>query len=118
LAVAAAGLYGVMSVAAGQRTREFGVRLALGASPREIAVLVLSGGLRLGLAGVAAGLAGAYAGARLFEQQLFDISAADPLAFGATAVVVLLAGLAASWLPARRATRVDPLVALRGSGLA
>jgi hypothetical protein len=118
LAVAAAGLYGVMSVAAGQRTREFGVRLALGASPREIAVLVLSSGLRLGVAGVAAGLTGAYAGARLFEQQLFDISAADPLAFGATAVVVLLAGLAASWLPARRATRVDPLVALRGSGLA
>jgi putative ABC transport system permease protein len=113
LIVAAAGIYGVMTVAIGLRTREFGVRLALGATPGGIARLVLGRGLLLGVIGVALGLVGAYAGARLFEQQLFQISAADPVAFAATSALVLAVALLACYVPARRATRVDPLAALR-----
>lgn len=113
LLLATAGIYGVMSLATRMRMREFGVRMALGASRREISTLVLKRGALLGLVGVAVGLATAVLGARVFSGLLFDIGAADPLALTATAAVVLAATLLASYAPARRATRVDPLAALR-----
>jgi putative ABC transport system permease protein len=113
LVLAAAGIYGVMSVATGQRTREFGVRLALGATRSEIARLVLRHGAAIGGAGVALGLAVSLAGGRLFDHLLFQIGAADPAAIAVTVAVVLGITLLATLVPARRATRVDPCEAMR-----
>ena len=113
LLLAAAGIYGVMSVATGQRTREFGLRLALGATRREIARLVLGRGAMIAGIGVAIGLAAAIGGGRVFGRLLFEVSPADPIALAVTVAVVLAATLLACYVPARRATRVDPLVALR-----
>jgi putative ABC transport system permease protein len=113
LLLAAIGIYGVMSYAVSQRTQEIGIRMALGARARDVAVLVFGSGLRIVALGVAVGFAGSVAFARLLQSLLFQTSSADPLTFGA--VAALLAGVAflACWLPARRATRVDPIVALR-----
>jgi predicted permease len=113
LLLSALGLYGVISYSVAQRTQEIGVRMALGAQAGEVLSLVLRGATGLALAGVAIGLVASYALARALQSQLFEVSPFDPLTFAWTAAVLVLVSLLASYLPARRATRVDPLVALR-----
>jgi len=107
------GLYGVLSYAVARRTREIGIRIALGADRRDVIRLVLRDALRLVLLGVALGIPAALAASRLVYSQLFGISAADPGAIGLATLILLAVAAAASYLPARRAARVDPLVALR-----
>jgi predicted permease len=113
LALALVGLYGVMSYVVSQRIREIGVRMALGARPSDVLRLVLWQGLRLTLVGLALGLALAAAGTRVLSNVLYGISAADPLSYFAVAAALTLAALLASYVPARWATRVDPIRALR-----
>jgi ABC-type antimicrobial peptide transport system permease subunit len=113
LFLALVGVYGVMAQAVGQRVREFGVRQALGARPSDILRLVLSGGVVMGVAGLAIGLAITLPVARMTRSLLFNTSPADPLTLVLVAVLLLLSTLAASWVPARRATRTDPATALR-----
>ena len=113
LLLAAIGVYGVVSHTVARRTNEIGIRMALGASRWEVRLMVARQGLAPVAAGLAAGLAGAAAVARLASGFLFGVSPADPPTFAAVAVVLLTAALAACYLPARRATRVDPLTALR-----
>jgi predicted permease len=107
------GLYGVLSYAVARRTREIGIRIALGADRRDVIRLVLRDAIRLVLLGVALGIPAALAASRLVYSQLFGISAADPGAIGLATLILLGVAAAASYLPARRAARVDPLVALR-----
>jgi predicted permease len=113
LLLAVIGIYGVLSCVVGQRTRDIGIRMALGAQRRDVLGDVLGRGLRLALPGVLLGLAGAWAVSRLLQSQLFGIRATDPLTYGAGALLLLLASLFACWVPARRATRVNPVEALR-----
>jgi ABC-type antimicrobial peptide transport system permease subunit len=96
-----------------QRTTEIGVRLALGAQPRHIRGMVLRQGVTAALAGVIVGLTAAYAVTRVMTSLLFEVSARDPVTFGATAVVLMGVSAVATYLSARRATQVDPLVAIR-----
>lgn len=107
------GVYGVMAQAVGQRVREFGVRQALGARPIDILRLVLRGGAAMGLAGLAAGIALAMPVTRLVRSLLFRTDPSDPLTLVIVALLLLLATMAASYIPARRATRMDPATALR-----
>jgi len=111
--LALVGVYGVTSFTVSQRTREIGVRMALGADRADVLRLVASNSLALGVAGVLIGLAGALAASRLLSGLLFGVSATDPLTLGAVAAALVAAALAASYFPARRAAHVDPLVALR-----
>ncbi|MDQ3744433.1 MAG: FtsX-like permease family protein, partial [Acidobacteriota bacterium] len=113
LLLAAIGIYGVMAFAVAQRTHEFGVRMALGAAGGQILRLVLRDGLTLALFGLALGLGGAYLVGRAMQANLYGVSALDARAVGVVAFVLLAAALLACYLPARRASRVDPMVALR-----
>lgn len=113
LALAAVGLFGVLNFDVAQRTREIGIRGALGASPRQIVALILGQGLAKVTIGMALGVIGAAFFTRFLRKMLFDVSAADPLAYVGVGALLFLVALLASWLPARRATKVDPMVALR-----
>jgi ABC-type antimicrobial peptide transport system permease subunit len=114
LLLAIVGLYGVISYLVAQRTREMGIRMALGAGPADVVWLVMRQGARLAAVGIGLGLAGAYGLSQLLESQLYGVSAQDPLTFGALAALLGSVALVATFLPARRAARVDPLIAMKG----
>ena len=113
LLLAAVGIFGVVSYSAAQRRQEIGIRMAIGAQRRDILRLILGQGARLGLLGLGIGLLGALLLTRLMASLLYDVSATDPLIFGGVAVVLLAVAISASYIPARRAMRVDPTIALR-----
>jgi predicted permease len=113
LVLACVGIYGVISYLVSQRTHEIGVRMALGAQRSEVLRLVLGNGARMALIGVAFGICGALLLTRLMASQLFGVSAHDPLTFAAVGALLILVAVAACYVPARRATQVDPIVALR-----
>jgi predicted permease len=113
LVLAAMGIYGVVAYGVAQRTREMGIRTALGAGRREIVTLVVGQGARIAAAGLVVGVAAALGVAQLLRSQLLGVSPNDPWTFGAIALLLWGVALAATYLPARRAARVDPLVALR-----
>ncbi|HKA01291.1 MAG TPA: ABC transporter permease, partial [Candidatus Solibacter sp.] len=113
LFLAALGLYGVLSYAVTQRTREIGIRMALGAERGTVTKLIVAQGLRLAGIGVVIGIGAAMALARLIESQLFEVHATDPVTIATMTFTLLGAAILASWLPARRAVRTDPIVALR-----
>jgi putative ABC transport system permease protein len=113
LLLAAVGIYSVMSFVVSQRTHEIGLRMALGAGTGQVLLLFLREGMRQTLAGLALGLLGTYFVGRVMKSILYGVTAIDPIALGAVALILLLAALLACYIPARRATRVDPLVALR-----
>jgi putative ABC transport system permease protein len=95
------------------RTSEIGIRMALGASPGEVMRMVLGHGRRLTLLGIVLGIAGAFFVSSLMQQALFEVNAADPIIYVGIAAILLLVAEFAAWLPARRATRIDPVIALR-----
>jgi putative ABC transport system permease protein len=113
LVLASIGIYGVMSFVVAQRTHELGLRMALGASPRDVQFLVLREGILLALSGLVLGLGGTYFVGRTMKSLLYEITAIDPAALTAVGAVLVLTAILASYLPARRAMRVDPMVALR-----
>ena len=113
LALASVGLYGVMAYSVSQRTREIGVRMALGAGRASVLAMVLRQAMTLVVAGLALGLAGAFAVSRVVSGLLFGLSAIDPATFMGVGVLLVLVATLATYVPARRASRLDPLRALR-----
>ena len=113
LALACVGIYGVISYLVGQRTNEIGVRIALGAQRADVLRLILGEGTRMALLGVVIGIVAALGLTRLMSNQLFGVTAQDPLTFGGVALSLVMVAMAACYVPARRAMRVDPIDALR-----
>jgi predicted permease len=113
VSLAMAGVYGVMSYVVGQRSNEIGLRMALGANPTEVLLLVLRQALTLAGTGIVIGLAGAFAVTQLLGSMLFEVKATDPVTYAGVVVLLAFVALVASYIPARRAARVDPIVALR-----
>jgi len=113
LLLATAGVFGVMAYSVSRRTREIGVRVALGATSGAVLRMILDQGLRTILIGVAIGIAGSLALTRTMASLLFDVTAYDPLTFSGVTLLLISAALLACYIPARRATKVDPMVALR-----
>jgi ABC-type antimicrobial peptide transport system permease subunit len=113
LIMATVGLYAVMLFVVAQRTHEIGIRMALGAQTRDVFVIVITQGLRLVGLGIIIGLIGAFAVTRLLSQFLYGVTASDPITYAMVAGLLLATSLVACLVPARRATKVDPLVALR-----
>ena len=113
LLLSAIGIYGITSYAVAQRTREIGIRMALGAQLKDVLRLVLSQGVKLTIMGVAGGLLGAYLATRAIASVLYGVSATDPLTFILVSLMLVAVALLACYVPARRATKVDPLTVLR-----
>jgi putative ABC transport system permease protein len=113
LLLSSVGIYGVLSYTVAQRTRDIGIRMALGASQKQVMRDVLGSGMRLTTLGLLFGLAGALAVTRLLSSLLYGVGSADTITFVAVSLVLTAVALMASYLPSRRATRIDPLVALR-----
>jgi ABC-type antimicrobial peptide transport system permease subunit len=113
LTLAIIGLYGVMAYSVSRQTGEMGLRVALGATPREIFKMVVGRGLRLILSGLGLGLTGALVLTRFLSGTLYRVNPSDPLTFGLVGALLAIVALAACYVPARRATKVDPIVALR-----
>jgi putative ABC transport system permease protein len=114
LALASIGVYGVLSYVVSQRTQEIGVRVALGAERRDVLRLIVGQGVKLAAAGVALGLAGAFAITPVIRTLLYNVTPTDPVSFAGVAAFLIGVAIAASYIPARRALEVDPIVALRG----
>ncbi len=113
LGLAALGIYGVMAYFVAQRSTEIGIHMALGARPSEVRRRVLLHGMKLAAFGLLLGLGGAWIAARLMANLLYEVAPGDPLVLAAMTLALALVALLSSWLPARRATKVDPMVALR-----
>ena len=113
LVLAAVGIYGVISYSVSRRTREIGIRIALGASRTDVLRMVVRQAIVQALAGAAVGLAGALLVSRLMARMLYGVQPTDPITFGGVAIILVLAALFASCVPARRATRIEPMIALR-----
>jgi ABC-type antimicrobial peptide transport system permease subunit len=113
LVLACVGIYGVISYLVGQRTHEIGVRMALGAQQNDVLRLIIGHGARMALVGVAIGIVAAMGLTRLMANQLFGVSPHDPITFAGVAALLIIVAVAACYIPARRAMRVDPIIALR-----
>jgi putative ABC transport system permease protein len=113
LVLSSIGIYGVISYLTGQRTHEIGVRIALGASGRDVVGMILGQGMRIALIGVGIGVAAALGLTRLITKLIYGVGATDPITFGGVAILLTGVALLACYIPARRAMRVDPIVALR-----
>jgi putative ABC transport system permease protein len=113
LVLAFVGIYGVMSYSVTERLHEIGVRVALGAQARDVLRLVVGHGMKIAATGLVAGILGALAATRAMAALLFEVRPSDPLTYGVIAALLTMAALAACYLPARRATAIDPLIALR-----
>jgi ABC-type antimicrobial peptide transport system permease subunit len=113
LLLAAVGIYGVLSYSVARRTKEIGVRVALGAQSTTVLGMIVADSMRPVLWGTALGIAGAVILARVLRSLVYGIAVTDPIAFSAATVTLIVVSLIASWIPARRASRVDPIIALR-----